>query len=121
MTSYANNIRTIISAFAVLSVLLLGPGHGSRTQPLDPEMVAYLETGGTLADLCLNNGDDPSGTGRDCPDCHLCKTIVLDTFARTAILVSVRSEKIAPHQERYPRDSNDTRGPPVRGPPFYHV
>ena len=121
MASYANHIRTFISAFAVLSVLLLGPGHGSRAQPLDPEMVAYLQAGGTLADLCINSGDDPSGMGKDCPDCNLCKTIVLDTFARMAILISVRSEKIAPLLERSPRDGNDTRGPPVRGPPFSHV
>lgn len=117
MVEMKRRLRILVAVFAALSVLLLGHAHGGRLQPLDPDLAAYLLAGGSMADLCLGEGGDPSSRAGDCPDCQICKTLVIDSPLRVGLQLAFGESTHRPARQNDPRGSNYTRGPPVRGPP----
>lgn len=121
MSKTKRHFRAIVAAFAALSVLLLGYAHAPRVQPVDPELAAYVQAGGSLADLCLGGGDGPVQSKKGCPDCQLCKTVVLDSPLRIGMNLVLGKSTHRPARQDALRGSNETRGPPVRGPPAFLV
>ncbi len=95
-TGFRAMVRVQIALFA-LAIALLGFGHHHHEAPeRDPDLVAYLELGGSLDDLCLTemtaqaDGEAPDGTGGrvlDCPACMLAGAFALPDGAATALII----------------------------------
>lgn len=114
-------------ALLALAIALLGFGHHHHEAPeRDPDLVAYLELGGSLDDLCLTemaeNGEAPTGwPAHDCPACMLAGAITIPGVGTTALVVSY--DVIAAHRPAVPARvaQFDPRAPPARGPPLSFV
>lgn len=132
----SNAVRTTSSKFlssvlALSLLLLLGAHSGgwvSLSQSTRNDLSAYVLPDGTLPLICEHSeagadgqGDRPSGLGRECPACVLCKTLVL---ASAPVLPEFRSSvrEILPDplfDQWRPvayGESHQPRAPPVRVP-----
>lgn len=103
-------------ALAVIALVGLGAAH--RHHPAnDSAVAAFLQAGGSPAELCLDGDGDSPGHRGDCPACTLGKTLSL---AATVPMPGpahrlVGTAPLQPHGGPIP--AHPPRAPPARGPP----
>ena len=119
MSRAKSPFRRLAAALAILALLALGFAHAplSAPQVADPALVAYLQSGGAITDLCLGNGDMPTEQSRDCPVCTLCKTMAIAEAAPEPGLPAAIAHTNFPSHDQDLGRTDTTRAPPVRGPP----
>lgn len=66
--SLQRRVTNLILVLAMALASVQFASHSVRPEVTDPDLVAYLANGGSLADLCLN-GEGGSGHA-DCPFCR---------------------------------------------------
>lgn len=108
----------LTAALLALALAVLGFGHQhAPAAPADPMLVAYLQMGGSLDDLCIEGGDVPQAMAQDCPVCTLAQAMALSPEAGQSGL-SLRIARIEPPRAGHLLASHHTpRAPPARGPP----
>ncbi|XDA99117.1 hypothetical protein AB1M95_04195 [Sulfitobacter sp. LCG007] len=108
--------RHLVSALCALMLVLVSASHRPlQAAHTDPEIAAFLASGGSLADLC--GGSHDGGSGVECPACVLSKALVeLPTVDEGADrLTWVRVTRVIPPVIW--RASHLPQAPPARGPP----
>lgn len=112
----------LIAALIALALAVLGFGHRQAgAAPLDPMLSAYLQTGGTLADLCIDDEGGPKGMAQDCPVCTLSQMMALApdlSGPGVALRLALRDLPLAGHLLT---TRHAPRAPPARGPPAFPV
>ena len=116
-------VRSIIqtrltAALLALALAVLGFGHQhAPATPADPMLVAYVQMGGSLDDLCIEGSEVPQGMAQDCPVCTLAQGMALSPEAVQSGL-SLRIARIEPPRAGHLlADHHTPRAPPARGPP----
>lgn len=112
----ASLLTRLTVALTVLALVGLGGAH-RHGAPGDPAVAAFLQAGGSLAELCLTGDGDGPGPHGDCPACTLAKTL-----ADTAAAPMPRpAGRLAGTVHTPPRagltPAHPPRAPPARGPP----
>jgi hypothetical protein len=107
----------LIAALLALAVVVLGFGHQhAPAVPADPMLAAYLQTGGTLEDLCLD--DDPShAAAQDCPVCTLAKAMGLSPDIGAIAVTTLGTKMAQPRAGDLFAHLHAPRAPPARAPP----
>lgn len=104
---------------AAVAVLGFGPIPAADEPPLDPLLAAYVQTGGSLDDLC-RTGDPRDGDpaqGQHCPLCLPAPSFAL-AVPPVLALPSVRPVAVAAVPEMpHLTSGHAPRAPPARGPP----
>ncbi|MEP2641798.1 hypothetical protein [Roseobacter sp.] len=54
----------------------IGFAHRTSAPSMNPDLLAYLDAGGTLDDLCGLAGDTQNGAGQNCDACRLGDTLM---------------------------------------------
>ena len=110
----------LTAALLALALVVLGFGHQhAPAAPADPMLAAYLQSGGTLDELCLPDGQAPHGMAQDCPVCTLAKAMALTPQPEqpaTALAVSRAHPVCAGPLLAL---GHSPRAPPARAPPHH--
>ncbi|WP_299954012.1 hypothetical protein [uncultured Roseobacter sp.] len=75
--------KLCVTATLLLAMTAVGFAHRSSQPPMDPDLLAFLDAGGTLEELCGLTGDAP-GPSQNCEACRLVDTVVCPPHASTA-------------------------------------
>ena len=111
-------LRPILALLLALALLSLPFGHRtSSAAQEDPALIAFVEAGGTLADLC----DGPGEALHAALDCEACSSMAASLLPVPFALYSPVTGA-APASRVTPRDLRLSRSPagappPQRGPP----
>lgn len=102
-----------------LSSTLLVSASASHINLVDPQLAQYLDTGGSLDDLCL--ADHETSHGHDCPFCR-----EIDIFALDASHPIVIGNYTSPEKVRFSNEVFTTISAPLlpwsaRAPPVVHI
>lgn len=112
-------LNRLAAALVALALAVLGFGHApGPSASQDPLISAWLQSGGSLDDLCLTEpGHSDHDNHEDCPVCALAKSVALSVAGSVpgpgTNLVSVHLAQSAAHLI----DGHAPRAPPARGPP----
>ena len=111
--------KFMLAALSALALLLagVGPGLVSRAAMLDPALVAYLDSGGSLSDLCIGAQGTPLEHGQSCKDCTLCKIQLHPAAAAMRGLPALSHNHVGPVSRPNVFGVVPVVGPPVRAPP----
>lgn len=82
-------MRVIVSSFLRLALVFvfgcamitMTLAHRTNVQVPDGDMLAFLQAGGTLAELCGSFGENGEGTTQDCEACRLIDTVAKPSTA----------------------------------------
>lgn len=75
--------KLCVTATLLVAMMAVGFAHRSSQPPLDPDLRAFLEAGGTLEELCGLAGDAP-GASQNCEACRLVDTVACPPHAVAA-------------------------------------
>ncbi|MCR8726632.1 hypothetical protein [Frigidibacter sp. ROC022] len=104
----------------VLSGALAGIGFAHRlgSQAFNPAVLAYVQAGGSLADICGGFGDSSVKSGRSCDACRLVHAVALPEIERVCLdfYRSPIGRISAPRVQAEPSVWRDLSHP-VRAPP----
>lgn len=120
-----NMLRTfsnrLTAALLALALMVLGFGHQhAPALPADPMLVAYIQMGGELDDLCVTQ-DGPQGMAEECPVCTLAQIMALGADAHgTGVALRVAALDLPAAGHLLAR-AHSPRAPPARGPPLFLV
>jgi len=112
-------VNCLAAALVALALAVLGFGHAPGPgASQDPLVSAWLQSGGSLDDLCLTEpGHSDHGNHDDCPVCALAKSVALPAPGSVpgpgTRLVAVHLAQSAAHLTA----GHAPRAPPARGPP----
>lgn len=111
--------RHVLAALSALALLLagFGPGLVSRASMLDPALVAYVDAGGSLSDLCIGSPGTPLEHGQSCKDCTLCKIQLHPATLAIRGLPTLSQNHVGPISRPNAFGVVAVVGPPVRAPP----
>ena len=65
------SLRLILVAALLVAMGSVGFAHRSSVPEMDAELLAYLEAGGSLSDICGDLGEDGPGGAERCEACRL--------------------------------------------------
>lgn len=116
-------MRGLLALFLGLALAGAGAAHRPVERPAEAAaLAAFLQAGGTLADLCHEAGDAGHGGGHatmECPACHLQKSGCLaEAVALPVALRFARSEALPFAEMRLAVPAMREERPPARGPPL---
>ena len=108
----------LTAALLALALVFIGFGHQhAPAMPNAPMLAAYLQMGGSLDELCVDEDGPQQAMAQDCPVCTLAKLMALSPVTGEAGL----SLRIARHDLPTAGDllarRHAPRAPPARGPP----
>lgn len=112
------SLRPVLTLLLALALLSLPFGHRSSTAAqADPALIAFVEAGGTLADLC----DGPGEALHAALDCEACSSMAASLLPAPFTLYSpatgaATASRVTPRDLRLAR-SPAGAPPPQRGPP----
>lgn len=115
-------MNRLTAALLALALAILGFGHQQSgatpaIAPADPLLAAYLQTGGALDELCIQEQDGPQRMAQDCPVCTLAQAMALGCGA-AGVGLAQRLAPFDPAPEGHlPARAHSLRAPPARGPP----
>lgn len=109
----------LAAALVALALAVLGLGHTQApAPPQHPLVAAWLQSGGSLEDLCLtDSGRSDHGQHPDCPVCALGKSMALADSDLPPRADSRRAALHLPPGTAHLADAQAPRAPPARGPP----
>lgn len=110
-----------VSVLCALALALVAFAHRpveSDPRRADPQIAAYLASGGTLGDLCMAGdpeGDRPSHA--DCPACIIAKSVAMAPACPVPLGLVSWSSRRAAWPDTLVLTGHAPRAPPARGPP----
>lgn len=111
-------LKLFVTAMLVAALLTLGFAHRISLPETDPDLLAYLQAGGSLADICDASDDVPHGLNQNCEACRLVDAAACpapSTTLRRDALVQIRQMRIIAQLRHHakPLDpAQRTRAPP---------
>ena len=112
----ASRLTRLTVALTVLALVGLGGAH-RHAPPGDPAVAAFLQTGGSLAELCLTGDGDGPGPHGDCPACTLGKTLAVAATLPMPRLAGRLAGTVHLKPRAGLTPAHPPRAPPARGPP----
>jgi len=112
----ASLLTRLTVALTVLALVGLGGAH-RHAPPGDPAVAAFLQTGGSLAELCLTGDGDGPGPHGDCPACTLGKTLAVAATLPMPRLAGRLAGTVHLQPRAGLTPAHPPRAPPARGPP----
>lgn len=108
-----------LAALIALALAALGFGHSrAPASELDRMVAAYVQAGGSLADLCLTDPSAPDhGALEDCPVCSLVKSVALVAPMGLPAMLGQPGALHQPAEDGHLARGHAPRAPPARGPP----
>ena len=67
--------RSLVTATLFVAMTAVGMAHRTSSPPTDPDLIAFLDAGGTLDALCGLTGGTPHGLNQNCEACRLINAI----------------------------------------------
>ena len=113
--------KQAMSVLCALALMLVAFAHRPLETDLrlsDPQIAAYLATGGSLADLCISGDDGQDHVAHaDCPACTIAKSMALAPACLAPVGLVAWSSHRAAWPETLVLTGHGPRAPPARGPP----
>lgn len=106
----------LLATFAVAALVLLGSVHHHGPKP-DASLSAFLQAGGSLADICQAGADKPHPAASECPACTLAKSIAIGPVVAVLIAQRLPMGSVQPGRAEICGVTRGPRPPPARGPP----
>ena len=84
-TQLASRLATLVAVVGFVVAGFLHSFHHVHT-PVDPDIAAYLASGGSLSDICMTGGEGDSDAHHafNCDACPIKSALSLATFSKTA-------------------------------------
>ena len=119
-------MRGLLALILGLALAGAGAAHRPVERPAQAAaLAAFLQAGGTLADLCHEAGDTGHGGGHatmECPACQLQKSGCLVAVVTLPVALRfARSEALPFAEMRLAVPASRDERPPARGPPPFRL